>query len=112
MRLITKCSPSTASSRPARQPRNVERNSRRPIRHSISTDSVPSSATMKRQPNGSKPNSFSPTPITHLPIGGWTTYPGSVGTRTAPGSVRIVLSMSFGQAPSYPWLIRAQESLA
>ena len=55
MRLITKCRPSTASSAPARQPRNVERNSRRPIRHSISTDSVPSSAVMNRQPNGVKP---------------------------------------------------------
>ena len=33
----------------------MERNSRRPIRHSISTDSVPSSATMKRQPNGVRP---------------------------------------------------------
>ena len=42
VRLITKCSPSTASSAPARQPRTVERNSRRPIRHSISTESVPS----------------------------------------------------------------------
>lgn len=72
-RLITKCRPSTASSVPARHPRNVERNIRRPIRHSISTDSVPSTATMNRQPNGVKPKIFSPIPMIHLPTGGCTT---------------------------------------
>ncbi len=73
VRLITKCRPSTASSPPARQPRNVERNSLRPIRHSISTDSVPSTATMNRQPNGVNPKICSPIPMIHLPTGGWTT---------------------------------------
>lgn len=45
----------------------------RPIRHSIRTDRVPSTAVMNRQPNGSKPNIHSPRPITHFPTGGWTT---------------------------------------
>lgn len=100
MRLITKCSPSTASSAPARQPRNVERKSLRPIRHSISTDSVPSTATMNRQPNGVKPKICSPIPMIHLPTGGCTTYPGSTGMFTLDGSSRISLSTSLGQAPS------------
>ena len=60
VRLITTCRPSTASSAPARQPSGVERNSRRPMRHSISTDSVPRTAVMKRQPNGVRPNIHSP----------------------------------------------------
>ncbi len=34
---------------------------------------VPSTATMKRQPNGVKPNSCSPSPMIHLPTGGCTT---------------------------------------
>ena len=46
------------------------------MRASISTDNVPISATMKRQPNGFIPNSHSPTAITHLPPGGCTTYEG------------------------------------
>ncbi|CAM5536971.1 hypothetical protein SCALM49S_05457 [Streptomyces californicus] len=73
VRLITKCRPSTASSSPARHPRNVERNSRRPIRQSSRTESVPSAATMNRQPNGVKPKSCSPKPMIHFPTGGWTT---------------------------------------
>ncbi len=73
VRLITRCRPSTASSAPARQPRKVERKRRRPIRHSISTDRVPSTAVMNRQPKGVKPNIHSPSPITHLPTGGCTT---------------------------------------
>ncbi len=84
MRLITKCSPSTAISVPARQPRKVERNIRRPIRHSSSTDSVPSTAVMKRQPNGLNPNIHSPIPMTYLPTGGWTTYAASAGIETCP----------------------------
>lgn len=45
----------------------------RPIRHSRSTEIVPSTATMKRQPNGVKPNICSPSPMIHLPTGGCTT---------------------------------------
>ena len=57
-------------------PSSVERNMRRPMRATISTDSVPSSATTKRQPNGDRPNIHSPAAIIHLPRGGWTTYAG------------------------------------
>ncbi|CAM5651531.1 hypothetical protein STENM223S_07592 [Streptomyces tendae] len=82
VRLIVKCRPSSAIRAPARHPRKVERNSRRPIRHSSSTERVPSSAVMKRQPNGSKPNSSSPRPMTYLPTGGCTTYAASPGIGT------------------------------
>ncbi len=54
-------------------PIRSERVSRRMIRAVISTLSVPSSATMKRHPNGVTPNSHSPRPMVHLPSGGWTT---------------------------------------
>ncbi|MDH6550712.1 hypothetical protein M2162_004809 [Streptomyces sp. SAI-041] len=73
VRAITKARPSTVISAPARQPRKVERKIRRPTRHTISTDSVPSSAVMNRQPNGSNPNISSPSPMTYLPTGGCTT---------------------------------------
>jgi hypothetical protein len=36
-------------------------------------DSVPTTAAAKRQPNGLSPNSHSPMPIIHLPMGGCTT---------------------------------------
>ena len=112
VRLITKCSPSTAISRPARQPRNVERNSLRPIRHSSSTDSVPSSAVMKRQPNGLKPNIHSPSPMTYLPTGGCTTYAASVGIVTCPFSARIWSLAFLSQLTSKPRWTSAQASLA
>lgn len=112
VRLITKCSPSTAISAPARQPRNVERNSRRPIRHSISTDSVPSSAVMNRQPNGSKPKISSPRPITYLPTGGWTTYAASVGIGTLPPESRTSRLTSLSQFTSKPRWTSAHASFA
>ncbi len=112
MRLITKCSPSTAISAPARHPRNVERNSRRPMRHSMSTDTVPSSAVMNRQPNGVNPNSHSPRPMTYLPTGGWTTYAASVGIGTSPLFRRIRSLASLAQLTSNPRWISAQASLA
>ncbi|SCD64583.1 hypothetical protein GA0115246_1041118 [Streptomyces sp. SolWspMP-sol7th] len=91
VRLITRCSPSIVSSAPAKQPRNVERNMRRPIRHSIHTDAVPSTAVMKRQPKGVRPKSHSPIPMTYLPTGGCTTYAACVGMSTVEGSARICL---------------------
>ena len=77
MRLCTYAMPSTVSSSPATQPSSVERNSRRPIRAVMSTARVPMTATMNRQPNGVMPNICSPSPISHLPPGGCTTYDGS-----------------------------------
>ena len=38
-----------------------------------STDSVPSTATANRQPNGVSPKAYSPSAMVHLPTGGWTT---------------------------------------
>ncbi|CAM5316340.1 hypothetical protein SVIOM74S_00396 [Streptomyces violarus] len=112
MRLITKCRPSTAISAPARHPRKVERNSRRPIRHSSSTDSVPSSAVMNRQPNGSKPNSSSPSPMTYLPTGGCTTYAASVGMVTCPPDERTMSLAFLSQLTSKPRWTSAHASLA
>ena len=40
-------------------------------------DRVPTSAADTRRPNGPNPNAFSPRPIIHLPIGGWTHDPTS-----------------------------------
>ena len=51
VRESTRWKPSSASSSPAAQPSVVERNIRRPIRTSSSTDSVPATAAANRQPN-------------------------------------------------------------
>jgi len=84
------------------QPSSVERNSRRPIRQSISTARVPSSAVMKRQPNGFRPKIISPMPMTHLPSGGCAmkAFPSGLGmTSWCCSSSWLVL---FGQVTSYP----------
>ncbi len=78
IRLCTKCRPSNAMMPPAMQPSSVERNIRRAMRQSSSTDSAPKIAAVKRQPKLSKPHIFSPIAIIHLPSGGWTTKPGSL----------------------------------
>jgi hypothetical protein len=78
VRLSTIERPSSASSRPATVPSSVERNSRRATNVIKRTDSVPNSATPNRQPNGVRPKIHSPRAIIHLPIGGCTTYDGSV----------------------------------
>ncbi len=70
------------------------------MRQSISTERVPSRAVMNRQPNGSRPKSHSPMPMTYLPTGGWTTYEASVGICTEDGSARIEASAFFGQLTS------------
>ncbi len=72
--LSTNSRPSSAISRPARQPSSVERVIRRVILATIRIDSVPTTATAKRQPNGVSPNSHSPTAIIILPSGGCATY--------------------------------------
>lgn len=77
VRLITIDRPSTASSRPATQPSSVDRNSRRPMRASMTTVATPHSATAMRQPNGSMPNTSMPWPMMNLPTGGCTTNDGS-----------------------------------
>ena len=76
VRDIEMAMPSIARRNPATPPKSVERVSRRPIRTVRSTASVPSSAGMKRQPNGVSPNRYSPRAIVHLPTGGWTTQDG------------------------------------
>ncbi len=73
VRAITKARPSSDIMTPATQPKNVERNRRRPMRHSSRIARVPSSAVMKRQPKGLKPKISSPRPMTYLPTGGCTT---------------------------------------
>ncbi len=100
VRLITNSRPSTAIRPPARQPSAVERSSRRPIRHSISTASVPSSAVMNRQPNGLSPKTHSPSEMTHLPTGGCTTYEGSALSGICCGCWRISVLALSGQLPS------------
>ncbi|SCF76969.1 hypothetical protein GA0115256_116829 [Streptomyces sp. DconLS] len=112
VRLITKCSPSTASRAPARQPRNVERNIRRPIRQIISTLSVPSSAVMNRQPNGLNPNISSPSPITYFPTGGCTTYAASAGIARCPCVWRTRSLAFLSQLTSKPRWTSAHASLA
>ena len=69
----TKCIPSSAMSSPAAAPRTVEPNIRRASRTSSSTDTVPATADATRQPNSSCPKIHSPSPMIHLPSGGWTT---------------------------------------
>src|SRR5258708_35516083 len=68
--LSTNSRPSSAISRPARQPSSVERVIRRVILATIRTHSVPTTPTANRPPNGVSPNSHSPTPIIILPSGG------------------------------------------
>ncbi len=70
------------------------------MRHSISTDSVPSTATMKRQPKGFSPNIHSPSAMTHLPTGGCTTYPGASGTAEYPSTIRSLMSLTLDQSAS------------
>ena len=75
----------------------MERNIRRAIRASISTDRVPSRATANRQPKGFMPNSCSPAPMIHLPTGGCTTYDAVERYGTAAPGVMIVVLASSGQ---------------
>ena len=70
------CRRSRAAAR-RRQPSSVEPVSRRTSRISTSTISDPTTAAAIRQPNGSIPNAFSPSAISHLPTSGWTTIDGS-----------------------------------
>ncbi len=57
---------------PATHPSRVEPVSRRTNRIITRIISVPITAGTTRQPSGVKPNSFSPSPISHLPTSGWT----------------------------------------
>ena len=61
---------------PATQPSSVEPVRRRTSRISTSTISDPATAAAIRQPNGSIPNAFSPSAISHLPTSGCTTIDG------------------------------------
>ena len=49
---------------------------RRASRTMTITMSVPTTALASRQPSESKPRSFSPAPMSHLPTSGWTTIEG------------------------------------
>ncbi len=87
----TSSSPSRAISSPATQPSRVERVIRLAIRAVIRIDTVPTTATANRQPNGVRPNSHSPAAIIALPSGGWTTYsPGPVKMLLLPRSSRAL----------------------
>ncbi len=88
----TRCSPSRLSSRPATQPSAVEPVSRRPSRTITTTISAPATAAENRQPNGSMPNAFSPSAISHLPTSGWTIIDGSSFQIpvTVPSRIRLV----------------------
>ncbi len=77
----TSCRPSKQSSRPATQPSIVEPVSRRASRHITRTMSEPITAAETRQPNGSIPNAFSPSAISHLPTSGCTVIDGSLSHR-------------------------------
>ena len=62
------------AARPPGSPANVERNSRRPMRHSISTDRVPEQRRHEAPAErGAARRVHSPRPMTHLPTGGCTT---------------------------------------
>jgi len=75
----TKCWPSKASSMAAIVPSSVDPNSRRAARPIIRIERVPSKATENRHPNELvAPKICSPTAMTHLPTGGWTTRSGVV----------------------------------
>ena len=79
MRDITKCDPSKASRKAARQPSAVDPNIRRATRPTTRMDRVPTSATEKRHPIPEpEPNSHSPAAISHFPAGGCTTMSPSV----------------------------------
>jgi len=77
VRDMTKLSPSTAISSPARPAHSALPNSRYASTATITTVSVPTRADETRQPNASNPNAFSPRPIIHLPSGGWVHDPTS-----------------------------------
>ena len=75
----TKASPSKASSRPARPPIKVERETRRTSRIKIRPGGVPKISGATRQPTEFIPNTYSPAAINHLPSGGCTMNDGGVG---------------------------------
>ncbi len=72
-RLETWESPSQISRTPAIAPSSVERVSRRAMRITSSTHSVPASAETTRQPTGSYPKTHCPSAMSCLDSGGWTT---------------------------------------
>jgi len=75
----TKCWPSKASRMAAIVPSSVDPNIRRAARPTIRIEIVPSRATENRHPNELvAPKMCSPSPMIHLPTGGWTTRSASV----------------------------------
>lgn len=82
------------------QPIRVEPKSRRPIRASISTVTVPSSAVMNRQPKGCSPKAASPIEITHLPSGGWAMNSGAAVSGMCCGTARMSALALSGHVPS------------
>ena len=83
VRWMTNASPSNARRKAATVPRRLEPNIRRATRPMMRIDSVPSRATENRHPKEElTPNSHSPTAMTHLPTGGWTTMSPLVELKT------------------------------
>ena len=96
----TKCSPSNISSSPPMQPSTVEPVIRRSSRHITSTISAPTTAEAIRQPNGSIPNAFSPSAISHLPTSGCTAIDGSPVHTSWTWPARMSSSILFSVLPS------------
>ena len=88
----TNCRPSKHISSPATQPSSVEPVSRRASRTRTATISVPTTAAITRQPNGSIPNICSPSPMIHLPTSGCTIMLGESVQRPFRSPFRIRLS--------------------
>ncbi len=82
----TRWRPSRPSSSPPTQPSRVEPVTRRTKRHITRIISEPTTAAAIRQPNGSIPNAFSPSAISHFPTSGCTVIDGVSCQR--PWSVR------------------------
>ncbi|SIH96953.1 Uncharacterised protein [Mycobacteroides abscessus subsp. abscessus] len=98
----TKCSPSIERRTAAAHAKNAERKSFQatsPIRKTVS---VPTTATENRQPKeSSAPKRSMPSPITHLPSGGWTTYAGADPMTLGSPALKEASAFS-GQERSYP----------
>ena len=93
----TKCIPSKQSSSPATTPSRVDPVIRRTSRTITTTISEPMTAAATRQPNGSMPKAFSPSPISHFPKSGWTAIEALSFQRPSGLPARIA---AFALAPS------------
>src|SRR5699024_12268965 len=98
----TKCSPSTDSRPAATQAKNAERKSFQAMTPMRKIVREPMIATEQRQPKeSSAPKMSMPMPMSHLPNGGGTAYPGV--DSMIQGAHAVELSQAFpGQERSWP----------